>query len=165
MTEKITVKAVCEACKGTGLYQGMGERGGAFVQCYRCEGTGCKELTYEVFEKRADQPKCKRVYLAGGGYCIKDTDITTDEGRNMPFSQYGCTYEEWKSGVRPRHIEFLGCPMRMDQSACHKIKGFTDTCDELNGRWVDRFDKCAMRDNKCKCWERFYQQTTRGDDQ
>lgn len=49
---KQSVKAKCESCGGTGLYQGMCEGKGRAVVCVNCEGTGCVTITYEPFEGR-----------------------------------------------------------------------------------------------------------------
>ena len=155
MSEKIVVEVVCKSCKGTGLYQGMAERDGAFIQCWHCKGTGCVKVSYELFEKRKPQPKCKRVYLSGGGYGITDKDITTSEGRFMPFSKYGCTYEEWLDGKIPEHIKFLGCPMCMDKGACHDIDGFVDKCHILNGKYLSSLRNCKHQCYMEECWERF----------
>ena len=151
----IAVKAVCEACGGTGLYQGRAERDGAFVVCYRCKGTGCQTITYEPFEARKREPRCRRVYLSGGGYCITDKDVTTEEGIKLPFSEAGVTYEEWQAGKKPDHIRFLTCPMRMDQGACHRRKGFVDRCQEIHGGWFSDISTCRGQAQKDRCWERF----------
>ena len=134
--ENVTVEAVCYNCKGTGLYQGMAEKGGAFVECHSCKGTGCSTVTYTPFEKRAKETKCKRVYLSGGGYVITDKDIEVD-GKPFPFSKYGCTYEEWVNGKRPEQLKFLGCPMLLDQGGCHKIKDFIPECEKINGGYIN----------------------------
>ena len=150
-----TVKTVCSPCSGTGLYQGMCEQAGAFVVCHHCDGTGCVDITYEPFEKRKPQPKCKRVYLSSCGYVITDHDIVTEEGVKMPFSKCGISYEEWKDGKKPQHMRFLGCPMYVDQGSCHKRDGFTSECNKLNEGWLNYIPDCKYQPNKDKCWERF----------
>jgi hypothetical protein len=149
-----SIKAVCKACKGTGLYQGMAEKDGAFVVCYNCKGTGCQIITYTPFVKRESQPKCKRVYKSSCGYVISDEDIMVD-GEVLPFSRYGCSYEEWLEGKEPTELTFLACPMLADQGACHKIKGFVDKCTELHGGWIGLLSKCKHQDRKSECWKRF----------
>jgi len=149
-----TVIAECGSCKGTGVFQGMGEGGGAYIQCYHCKGTGRKDVTYTEFTSRKDQPKCKRVYASGCGYKITDEDIEVD-GKKMPFSQYGCSYDAWKCGAKPLPLKFLACPMRENQSACHGKEGFVDKCTELNGGWIGTITSCKMYECKSQCWERF----------
>ena len=37
----------CKSCKGTGVYQGLAEKNGSGVVCYKCKGTGCHHVTFE----------------------------------------------------------------------------------------------------------------------
>lgn len=153
--QEITVKAVCGSCGGTGLYQGMCEKDGAFVVCTRCRGTGCATITYKPFEGRKEQPKCNRVYRSSCGYVITDKDITNNNGEFLPFSTSGVSYEEWKNGKEPVEIRFLGCPMLVDQGACHNRSGFKEECNKLNGGWISLIAACKNQCNKSECWERF----------
>lgn len=93
-----TVEAVCTSCKGTGVYQGIGEADGAFVVCFRCKGTGSIRIEYEPFTERVEQPLCRRVYKTGMGKVITDENIVHD-GVAYPFGEYGCSYEDWKGGA------------------------------------------------------------------
>jgi len=153
-------KAVCKVCKGTGVYQGIGERDGACVVCNQCKGTGYAVIKYEPFKKRKKHTKCKRVYKSGSGYVITDHDVTTADGKFLPFSKYGITYAEWMEGKEPEHIRFLGCPMLLDRAACYDIKGFMKKCCGLGGH----IPSCPHAEQKEKCWERFdnLRQTTTG---
>ena len=103
----------CTKCNGTGLYIGMAERGGAAVICYHCNGTGKEHIhkEYVKFTERKDNPNVSRVYKTGGTFCISAKDCVTNEGKVIKFSQYGCTYEEWKNGVEPKPIRDLLCPI------------------------------------------------------
>lgn len=152
---KKQVKAVCEACKGTGLYQGIAERDGAFVICHNCNGTGCETISYEPFEERKKQSKCKRVYKSGYGYVISDKDMTLADGTFIPMSKLGVSYEEFLNGKKPKHVREFGCPMLLDQGACHNKKGFVDKCNKLNGGWIDFIPECKNYCNNKECWERF----------
>lgn len=155
MSETVTIKAVCSSCSGTGLYQGMAERGGAFVVCSSCKGTGCVTITREVFVKRKPQPKCKRVYKNGCGYCITDHDVTAKDGTLLEFSTAGVTYQEWLEGKNPGPMKFLGCPMSSDQGACHHKKGFVEECNRLHGGYFSLITDCKHQSKKHECWARF----------
>lgn len=61
---KHVVKAECNSCDGTGLYQGMCEPEGVAVVCLGCKGTGCEEIAYKPFKKRKPKRGVKRVYLS-----------------------------------------------------------------------------------------------------
>ena len=61
-----TVKAICAACEGTGLYRGMAEPEGVAVVCLRCEGTGCQEIRYEPFVARKKRRGIRRVQRSRG---------------------------------------------------------------------------------------------------
>lgn len=153
---KIELKIVCKSCGGTGIYVGMGERDGAGVICHTCDGTGCQNYTFEYtpFKKRKKREDVKRVFLGGYDYCLRTKPITLNNGIFIDFSKEGVSYKEFLDGKIPKHIKQLACPMRADQSACHKIKGFTDKCSKLNGGWVSYIPDCKCKDKKA-CWERF----------
>ena len=152
---KKTIKIQCPSCRGTGLYQGMGERGGACVICFDCKGSGHTTYTYNEFTGRKTFSKCKRVYKGNMGYVISDTDVTTDDGKFFPFSKEGVSYQDWLNGEDPKEMEFLGCPMMADQGACHKIDGFIDRCNSFNGGWISHIPSCKNVCNMAGCWQRF----------
>lgn len=147
----------CKKCKGTGLYQGLAERDGAFVICWGCDGTGKMKISeqYNKFKGRKLEKGCKRVYITGMNYVISDKDITNASGRHFAFSKYGCSYDDWLKGVDPKHLEFLGCPYMVQNSLhekdvnnlyktrCHKNSGF--------GMKIN----CKLFHEKEKCWEIF----------
>jgi len=59
------------------------------------------------------------------------------------------------NGNTPNQVEALGCPMIVDQCACHDIEGFVMECHELNGGYIGAILECNQR-SKCKdCWVRF----------
>jgi hypothetical protein len=78
----------CNDCKGTGLYAGVGEKGGAAVVCYRCDGTGRLErrVEYSEFTGRKKHPKARHVYYRNPGVCV-------DAGVVVPG---GVPVEEWE---------------------------------------------------------------------
>jgi len=147
----------CNDCKGTGLYQGFGEKDGAFVICLDCEGKGYVDIkiTYDKFDELRKESKCKRVYSDGMGYTITDQDVTSSKEQFMPFSKYGCSYEDWLKGVKPIPIKFLGCPYQetnqglqsRDKNNLYKTRCKDNT--EL-GRTIT---ECKLYTEKDKCWE------------
>jgi hypothetical protein len=155
--KKIEMTIECPSCKGTGVYTGMAEGGGAAVVCSKCNGTGAYKYSYSYneFTGRKKREDVKRVYLRGMGYKIGLGKINFDGIGEIDMDKEGVSYEEFLRGKMPTYIKKLGCPMLADQSACHEIKGFTKECDRLNGGWIGYIPECKYRDNKDKCWERF----------
>lgn len=49
---KQTLTAECDACDGSGVYQGFCEAKGEAVECLDCDGTGAMTITYKTFEGR-----------------------------------------------------------------------------------------------------------------
>jgi len=154
----ITGEVQCNSCKGTGLYQGMGERDGAFVVCWDCNGTGKENVRIEYikFKGRVLRSKCKRVYSNGMGYCITDKDIVSSQGIKFPFSEFGCSYKDWQNGVNPIPLKFLGCPYQETNQAlqskdvnnlyklrCKNNLGFSD------------IRHCKLYSDKETCWSIF----------
>lgn len=99
----------CGSCKGTGLYKGFAEKGGAAVVCYSCKGSGKIHIRqqYESFKGRKNRDDVTRVYQTAGGYGITDQDIN-----GIQFSQSGTSYERWKLGDDPKPIKDLHCPLQ-----------------------------------------------------
>ncbi len=157
---KIEIDIECPACKATGVYTGMGERDGAAVVCRKCNGTGKYHYSYsyECFVGRRLRDDVKRVYLSGYGFVVTSKKIKFEGIGTIDMNKEGVSYKEFLSGKTPKHIEKLGCPMRADQSACHKIKGFVDKCEELNGGWILNLSECKYAKNKSECWKRFHEE-------
>jgi hypothetical protein len=153
---KIDLMIECQSCNGTGVYVGMAERDGAAVVCHACKGTGKYHYAfeYEPFVERKKRTDVKRVFLSGYGYCVGTKPVTLDTGVTVNFDTEGVSYDDFLTGKTPKHIKTMGCPMIADQSACHKIKDFIDTCNKLNGGYFNMIPDCKCSD-KVKCWERF----------
>lgn len=88
---KVTVKAECEACNGTGLYQGMCEPKATAVVCVRCNGTGCATFTYIPFKKRKGKKGVQLVRRSRGSL------IALGVGPVGPT----ITYDEFAAGKMP----------------------------------------------------------------
>ena len=155
--KKIELKVECPFCKGTGLYQGMGEGKGVAVVCYKCAGTGAfmYSYSYEAFTGRKTKEGVQRVYLSGMGYGLGLGKIKFTDIGEIDMDKEGISYDEFVDGKTPCHIKKLGCPMRADQGVCHDIKGFTGKCNELNGGWLSCITDCKSYRDKDKCWDRF----------
>lgn len=147
------VKTQCHACEGTGIYVGFAEKNGAGVVCTTCNGTGMKVIKYTPFSGRVERKDVKRVYY-NCPYGISAIDSELD-GKKFPFSKFGCSYDDWLKGVKPKQITFLGCPLYMNQGACHDVDGFVERCDELNGGWLSDIRACKNNVNKSECWKLF----------
>lgn len=83
---KITVKAVCDACNGTGLYSGMCEREGTAVICLGCGGAGCELMTYTPFERRKGRRDIQTVSLSRGSFIA--TGVGARPGTAMTYAEF-----------------------------------------------------------------------------
>ena len=157
--KKIELKIECPSCNGTGLYKGMGEGEGAAVICYKCNGTGCYSYSYSYNDFTDKKPiiGIGRVYLSGYGYRLGLGKINFSNGiGEIDMDKEGISYQEFFiEDKRPAHIKRLACPMLADQSACHKIPGFIDRCNDLNGSWINFITGCKHYPLKHQCWKRF----------
>jgi len=147
--KKIEFDEKCPSCSGTGLYIGMGERDGAAVVCYTCDGTGKYHFIheYDEFENRINNPKAKRVYETNPGICV-------GEGNNCKLEDFGgMPYSDWiKNKKFPNKSEMrkYTCPAWWYQSANYKLKPDWKECLACGS-----FSSCKHFGNKEKCWERF----------
>jgi hypothetical protein len=143
----------CESCKGTGLYQGMGERVPFAVVCYRCKGTGKRheKITYRDFINRKVHDNVKQVVECNPGICLgmgKDSQFTLD-------SFGGMRYLDWlKSKPFPVKSEMrqFTCPAWWYQAANYELK--PEWCHEY-GFYCGEFSGCKQFQSKVQCWERF----------
>ena len=146
-----TIKIECSRCNGTGLYIGMAEHNGAAVVCNSCKGLGETTFSYNEFTGRKKRENVKRVYKGAYGYGISAEDVTTNEGKFLPYSQYGCTYEEWLNGAEPKHIEFLYCPYMADNKGIGNEP--LERC-RYEGRSIcGLISDCKFYDDKATCWK------------
>jgi len=88
---KVTVDAECDACRGTGLYQGFAEPKGTAVICDGCKGTGRVKLTYTPFTQRQPKKGVKWVTRSRGSFIATGVGPT---GKRI-------TYEEFEEGKLP----------------------------------------------------------------
>lgn len=149
MKKVIEINEKCPKCKGTGLYQGMGERDGAAVVCYACKGTGCHQFRheYEDFTERESAPGVRRVFETNTGICI-------GEGRGHKLSDFGgMLVAEWESGkLFPPGSENrqFTCPAWWYQSADYKKKPEWQECLACGA-----FSGCPKFIDKEQCWKRW----------
>ena len=155
MTRTIVIE--CPDCGGTGLYKGKNEKGTCAVVCFKCNGTGKTEFTYNEFEGRKEMNDVTRVFGASFGYVHYDCDHVTDEGETLHFSQYGCSYEDWKNGAVPAPMEELYCPNLC--SLLYGFKGLVTLPSCLIGCRTGSFTSiplCSFLPKKEQCWEEWH---------
>lgn len=135
------IEIECKACEGTGLYVGMGERGGIAVQCRECYGNGWTVFEYNEFTERKERNGISRVVEKNPGYCITP---------RLPIG--GMSYADWLSG---RMFE-IGMEMR--EYTCpywwyhqkHELSRCSRGC---KGGW--EYSSCNYFTDKKTCWEEF----------
>jgi len=151
---KIMGKAQCEACGGTGIYQGMAERDGSAVICYRCQGTGAIEVnvTYKKFKGRRERKGVKRVFSSSSGYVISAKDA-----KDVPFSKYGASYKDWLEGKTPIPIKTLHCPLQHHgqtiQAKGHPLREFYQSHCKKHLGLGSMICECSNRCNMNECWK------------
>ena len=150
------VETECQSCNGTGLYSGIAESDGVAVVCNKCDGTGkyIHIFKYKDWLGRNKRDDVKRVYLPTRYKLGLGTLVFKGVG-TIDMNKEGVSYDEFLEGKMPNHIEILGCPMLADQEACHKIKGFVDKCNDLNGGLVGTISSCNYQCKALECWKRF----------
>jgi hypothetical protein len=154
----------CRYCNGTGLYIGMAEKCGAAVVCSGCNGSGLVKIeeSFKEFKERKRRKGVKRVYRTAGGYGITAEDIKTEDGIMHKFSEYGCSYEDWLNGVKPKPIISLHCPYQhTSQGLQTKDKNnlYKNRCSKNLGYGF--IDDCKLRKDMSKCWEIYNQKIER----
>lgn len=150
-----TIIIECKTCCGTGL-QTQKEFHGAAVVCRDCMGTGKTEFTYTEFEGRKEMKGVNRVFpicaSKHGVYFTADEDYVTADGRVFHFSQYGCSYTEWKDGVNPAPMEEMYCPAEYClEDTSHTENAPCSRCE--NGKSLSG---CLWYYSKDKCWEEWH---------
>lgn len=150
------VDAKCSDCKGTGLYAGMAENGGAAVVCTRCEGKGHRllRLEWEDFDGRGMREGVTRIYRANPGIVIGES-----EDRRTQLKDFGgMSYADWDRGFPwPEGSEDRKhtCPAWFYQAADYKLKPAWEECSSNLGRC---FSGCDHFPSKVRCWERWDQE-------
>jgi hypothetical protein len=141
MAEKIEIDVECTACKGTGVYVGMGERNGAAVVCKHCDGIGKIHMTLTLFTSRHKRDNITRVHKINPGWTL--TDDPADGG--IP-------YKDWLAGKPfPPGSENRRrtCPRWWFQFTSY---GNHPTWDECG---YGRIDECEHFPWKDQCWTRW----------
>ena len=111
MAKKITVKIECSDCEGTGLYTGFNCHDAATTECRKCHGTGEAEISYIPFTGKKEKKGVKRVFPYSPWRNLFPDVHTFDDGTVIDFSEYGCTYDDWKRGVKPKPLPPVGSPV------------------------------------------------------
>ncbi len=155
--ETIKRNVECPACGGTGIYSGIAEGEGVGVVCYKCYGTGMFEYEYKYtpFTGRKHKSGIKRVYKSGSRFKLGLGKIDFDGAGVIDMDKEGISYDEFLIHKLPEYIKRLDCPMSANQGACHKVSGFVNCCNELNGGWINLISSCKMQPKKADCWKRF----------
>lgn len=149
---RIRVEHECTACKGYGIYSGMGESDGAAVVCRLCRGSGMAVSWFEEFHGRKEKDGIVRVYEANPGIKIGSNEsrgLTLEDFGGMPYDKWLCGYRFTLDMADKLHT----CPAWWAQCVpgmeLHK-----PDWDECAGPGC-RFSKCEHFANKAKCWERY----------
>jgi DnaJ-class molecular chaperone len=79
------VEAICEACNGTGLYEGFCEAKGHPVVCIKCDGTGCEVIGYRPFISRKIIKGVKSVKLSKGTFIITGVG---EKGESVTYKEF-----------------------------------------------------------------------------
>jgi hypothetical protein len=143
----IEIEEACPACKGTGVYLGMAERGGTGVVCSRCGGTGRHVFRHEYddFEGRNWCGGVDRIIACNPGICV---------GSGPEFG--GMPYAAWYAG------ESFPAGSEMRKYTCpawwHQALGTTGLPHWDECKWGQRFSDCAIFPYKAACWIRFDQE-------
>lgn len=100
--KKVTVRARCSDCGGTGIYLSPTCYNGAGMVCENCKGNGWVEISYTPFTARKRLKGVKRIFEAKKYGVFFSTDHTFEDGTTVNYSEFGCTYEEWENGETPK---------------------------------------------------------------
>lgn len=143
--QHITLDIVCTACSGTGLYVGMGERNGAAVVCYRCQGTGRQAYTYEPFTERKAPPDTVTTVHVARGYGLDSS------------SRGGLPIEQWQPGAIVPADEAYYCPfIYTNQEWCSNPDLLPQIGKPTPPRMpTGQISSCKHWANKSRCWALF----------
>ena len=143
---------MCDACKGTGVYQGLAERDGAAVVCYECKGTGIVHTIIKYENPPAHRLfkwGVERVYEWSGGLVIgksEELGLTLESFGGMPYQDW---LDDKPFPPKSENRAFM-CPTWWYQGKTprHEI----DWCEAHLGM---RFNRCPKFCDRAKCWERW----------
>lgn len=139
-----TKQIECPECDGTGIIKAGYEKDGAGRECTHCNGTGYTTINYTLFTERKLRTDVKRVYRSNGYV------VSAEDHDGIHFSQYGCSYDEWISGVTPKPVEEIECPFQATHQSwreCPMIK---------NGIRIGYIPHCENRKNMKECWNEYH---------
>lgn len=153
MKHKIEFNEECKACKGTGIYSGIGEYNGCAVVCHDCKGTGCFHFVYEYkdFKERRYNKNIRHIYECNPG-------IKIGESNKFQFSDFGgMSYDDWFIGkkftIGMENRKFT-CPAWWYQSANYELKpNWSDNHRKCIA--IGSFTNCEYYNQKDGCWKRF----------
>lgn len=151
---KRTIVIECQSCDGTGLHK---QSDGAAVECRYCGGTGKTEFVYNDFEGRKEMKGVTRVFPCCASdhnyhYVHTDKDLVTREGETLHFSQYGCSYTDWKNGVKPAPMEEMYCPAEYQLKVCSDVENAP--CSRCKSGAA--IGGCQFYWDKAKCWKEWH---------
>lgn len=84
-TKTKRIKIQCDACEGSGVYQGFAEPPGEAVVCLPCEGDGWYWFRYKPFEGRRRRRGIKRVSLSRGNFIVTGVGAL---GESISYSDF-----------------------------------------------------------------------------
>lgn len=155
---KRTIIIECPSCKGTGLHKcksigSTQEFNEAAIECNKCKGTGSIPFTYNVFNGIKNINGVTRVFPYcphGGSYYNTKDSLSPISGKTLHFSSYGCSYEDWKKGVKPSPMEEKYCPFEY----CSKNTLDFEKAPFPRCKKIDNY--CTMYGSKDRCWEEWH---------
>lgn len=142
-------KRECPTCTGTGLYQGMCERGSLAVVCNQCDGQGFSMIQYRVFTGRTKREGVTHVIARATGvaldenYVPKEWMITADEFYESLASE---AFSDLQKQLRP-----YSCPAQVMQQVLNRSA--SDLVEPLGCPGFGyTFTSCKYYEDKAHCW-------------
>ncbi len=141
----------CKACRGTGLFRGMGEMDGAAIVCHNCKGEGYEDIVHEYddFVGLVDPPDgITQVYATNPGIVVNGQGAVPG----------GVALDTWVSD--PASVREPGNEMRKHTCPAWWYQG---TDYDKKPHWTDgeqqcgwgSFSSCDFFAVKAGCWERW----------
>lgn len=87
------IRIECDACHGTGLYEGFCEPEGTAVVCLQCAGTGWLDFQYREFTGRKKRRGVKRICLSRGSFIATGVG---EVGEPMTYKEFEKKYPVWE---------------------------------------------------------------------